>query len=208
MTDPAETSVASVSRTLDTASRNLLFCKARTANLFTDKPVDPALLRELYELMRWGPTSMNSSPVRISFLTSPEAKERLIPSLFDGNIERVKSAPVVAIIGQDMEFFEYLPTLFPHAPENKKIFERNEIAAEVNAFRNATLQGAYFIVAARAVGLDCGPMSGFDNAGVDKEFFGGTHVKSNFLCSLGYADKEKSYPRGPRFEFEEVCQVL
>ena len=208
MNETVQTPEVATHRKLNDASRNLLFCNARTANLFTDEPVDPALLRELYELMRWGPTSMNSSPIRIAFLTTPEAKERLIPSLFDGNVARVKSAPVVAIIGQDMEFFEYLPNLFPHAPENKKIFERNEIAAEVNAFRNATLQGAYFIVAARAVGLDCGPMSGFDNAGVDKEFFGGTHVKSNFLCSLGYADQSKCYPRGPRFEFEEVCQVL
>ncbi len=194
--------------TLDAAGRDLLFQKARTANRFLDKPVDPALLREIYELMKWGPTSMNSNPVRIAFLTTDEAKERLIPSLFDSNVARVKSAPVVAVIGQDMEFFEYLPRLFPSSPENKKIFERNEIAAEMNAFRNATLQGAYFIIAARAVGLDCGPMSGFDNAGVDKEFFGGTHVKSHFLCSLGYADPDRIYPRGPRFDFDEVCQVL
>lgn len=194
--------------TLDAAGRDLLFYGARTANLFLDKPVDPALLRELYDMMRWGPTSMNSCPVRISFLTTDEAKARLIPFLFDGNVARGKSAPVLAVIGQDLEFFEYLPRMFPHAPENKKIFERNEIAAQMNAFRNATLQGAYFIMAARAVGLDCGPMSGFDNAGVDKEFFGGTHVRSNFLCSLGYADPKETYPRGPRFDFEEVCQVI
>ncbi len=193
---------------LSDEGRALLFKDARTANRFLDKPVDPALLTELYELMKWAPTSMNSSPIRIAFLTSPEAKERLIPSLFDSNVARVQSAPVVAVIGQDLEFFEYLPRLFPSAPENKKIFENNEIAAQVNAFRNSTLQGAYFIMAARAVGLDCGPMSGFDNAGVDKEFFGGTYVKSNFLSSLGYADPEKTYPRGPRFDFEEVCQIL
>lgn len=193
---------------LDKTARNRLFCDARTANRFLDRPVAPPLLREIYDLMKWGPTSMNSCPVRIAFLTTPEAKNRLKPALFDGNIARVASAPVVAIIGQDMEFFGHLPRLFPHAPENRKIFEDNEIAAQVNAFRNASLQGAYFIVAARAVGLDCGPMSGFDNAAVDKEFFGGTHVKSNFLCSLGYADREHDYPRGPRFGFDEVCQVL
>ena len=194
--------------TLKSDARALLFTEARTANLFLDEPVAPEKLKELYELAKWGPTSMNSCPARIAFLTTPEAKERLMPALFDGNIARVKSAPVVAVIGQDLEFFQHLPRLFPHAPENKKIFEDNEIAAQMNAFRNATLQGAYFIMAARAVGLDCGPMSGFDNAEVDREFFSGTHVRSNFLCSLGYADPGARYDRGPRFDFEEVCQVI
>lgn len=193
---------------LDRQARALLFDEARTANRFLDQPVAPALLEEIYDLMKWGPTSMNSCPVRIAFLTSSQAKERLMPFLFDGNVARVKSAPVVAVIGHDMEFFRHLPKLFPHAPENRKIFEDNEIAAQVNAFRNGTLQGAYLIVAARAVGLDCGPMSGFDNAGVDKEFFRGTHVKSNFLCSLGHADRFSNYERGPRFDFGEVCQIL
>lgn len=193
---------------LDKAGRELLFTGARTANMFLDKPVDAELLHEIYELAKWGPTSMNSCPARVAFLTTPEAKERLMPALFDGNVDRVKSAPVVAIIGQDMEFFQHLPRLFPHAPENKKIFEDNEFAAQANAFRNATLQGAYFIMAARAVGLDCGPMSGFENAEVDKAFFSGTHVRSNFLCSLGYADPEANFPRAPRFDFEEVCQVI
>lgn len=193
---------------LDDAGRRLLFTEARTANLFRDRPVDTALLSEIYDLMKWGPTSMNGFPVRIAFLTTPEAKQRLLPSLFDGNIQRTQSAPVIAIIGQDLEFFEYLPKLYPHAPENKKIFEDNEIAAQVTALRNSTLQGAYFILAARAVGLDCGPMSGFDNARVDQEFFAGTHVRSNFLCTLGYADPEKHYKRGPRFDFDETCQVL
>ncbi|MEH6405261.1 MAG: malonic semialdehyde reductase [Sneathiella sp.] len=195
-------------KTLDPSARALLFTLARTANLFLDKPVEPKLLQEAYDLMKWGPTSMNSCPVRIVFLTTDNAKERLKSALFDGNIARVKSAPVVAVIGHDLEFFEHLPTLFPHAPENKKIFENNEYATQANAFRNATLQGAYFIMAARAVGLDCGPMSGFDNGAVDKEFFGGTHVKSNFLCSLGYADESQNFPRGPRFEYSEICQVL
>ncbi len=194
--------------TLDQSGRALLFLKARTANRFLDKPVAPELLHEIYDLMKWGPTSMNCCPVRIAFLTTSEAKKRLKPYLFDANVARVESAPMVAVIGQDMEFFQHLPRLYPHAPENKKIFEDNEFAALANATRNSTLQGAYFIIAARAVGLDCGPMSGFDNASVDKEFFGGTHVKSNFLCSFGYADRESEYERAPRFAFEEVCQVL
>ena len=146
--------------------------------------------------------------MRIAFLTTPEARARIVPLVFDGNVARVKSAPVIVIVGHDLEFFEHLPRLYPPAPENKKIFEHNEIAAQMTALRNGTLQGAYFIMAARALGLDCGPMSGFDNARVDQEFFAGTHVKSNFLCSLGYADKSTEYPRGPRFDFEEICQVL
>jgi 3-hydroxypropanoate dehydrogenase len=194
--------------TLDSHASKILFTEARTANLFLDKPVASNLLRDIYDLMKWGPTSMNSCPARIAFLTTPEVKQRLLPAAFDGNVERINSAPVVAIIGQDMEFFQHLPHLFPHAPENKKIFEDNEYAAEANAFRNSSIQGAYFIFAARAMGLDCGPMSGFDNAKVDKEFFGGTHVKSNFLCSIGYADPAAIFPRGPRFEFEDICQVL
>lgn len=189
-------------------TRKLLFTEARTANLFLDKPVDPSLLGEIYELMKWGPTSMNGCPARISFLTTPEAKARLRPALLDGNVRRAESAPVIAIIGMDMEFFRYLPELYPHAPENKKIFETNEFAAEITAIRNSTLQGGYFIMAARALGLDCGPMSGFDNVRVDQEFFSGTHVRSNFLCSLGYADPDRYYPRGPRFDFDEACQVL
>ena len=189
-------------------TRKLLFTQARTANLFLDRPVDPSLLAEIYDLMKWGPTSMNGCPARISFLTTPEAKARLRPALLDGNVRRAESAPVIAIIGMDMEFFRYLPELYPHAPENKKIFETNEFAAEITAIRNSTLQGGYFIMAARALGLDCGPMSGFDNVRVDQEFFSGTHVRSNFLCSLGYADPDKHYPRGPRFDFEEACQVL
>jgi 3-hydroxypropanoate dehydrogenase len=197
-----------MSSTLESNACKLLFTEAQTANLFIDKPVAPELLRDIYNLMKWGPTSMNSCPARIAFLTSPEAKTRLIPAAFDGNVARINSAPVVAIIAQDMEFFQHLPHLFPHAPESKKIFEDNEFAAEATAFRNSSIQGAFFIIAARAKGLDCGPMSGFDNARVDKEFFGGTHLKSNFLCTIGYADPAAAYPRAPRFEFEEICQIL
>jgi 3-hydroxypropanoate dehydrogenase len=197
-----------MSATLDEAGRKLLFTEARTANKFLDRPIDPALFEQIYALMKWGPTSMNGSPARICFVATPDAKKRLEPALFDGNKARVASAPAVAIIGQDLEWWQYLPRLFPHAPEYKAMFESNETAATGAAFRNATLQGAYFIMAARAVGLDCGPMSGFDNAAVDREFFSGTHVRSNFLCSIGYADPDQNYPRGDRFAFDEVCQVL
>lgn len=197
-----------MSKTLSDDGRRLLFTEARTANMFLDQPVDPALLTEIYDLMKWAPTSMNGCPARIVFLTTPDAKARLQPALFDTNQRRAASAPVIAIIGHDMEFWQYLPDLYPHAPENKKIFEHNEFAAQIAALRNSSLQGAYFILCARAVGLDCGPMSGFDNARVDQEFFSGTHVRSNFLCSLGYADPEKTYPRGLRFRFDEVCQLL
>lgn len=193
---------------LTETARQRLFTEARTANVFLDRPVDPTLMRDIYDLMKWGPTSMNGCPARISFLTTPEAKERAMPALIDGNIARAKSAPILAIIGMDMEFYHYLPDLYPHAPENKKIFENSEIAAQITAIRNSTLQGAYFIIAARSVGLDCGPMSGFDNTYIDQDFFAGTHVKSNFLCTLGYADPTRHYPRGPRFDFDEVCQVL
>lgn len=193
---------------LSPEGRALLFTQARTANRFRDDPVDPALLRELYDLMKWGPTSMNGSPARFVFLTTPQAKERLLPALFDGNVKRVLSAPVVAIVAQDLEFHDHLPRLYPPKPQARRLFERNETAAQVTAFRNATLQGAWLIMAARAVGLDCGPMSGFDNARVDQEFFAGTNVRSNFLVSLGHADETTHYPRGERFAFEEVCQVL
>lgn len=193
---------------LSNDARELLFSAARTANKFLDVPVDATLLNEIYDLQKWGPTSMNGSPMRLIFLTTETAKKRLYPSLFDGNLKRVKSAPVVAVVAQDMEFFDHLPRLYSPAPENRKIFEHNEIAAQMTAFRNSSMQGAYLIMAARAVGLDCGPMSGFDNARVDQEFFSGTYVKSNFLCSFGYADIATQYPRGPRFDFDEVCQIL
>jgi 3-hydroxypropanoate dehydrogenase len=197
-----------MTRTLSPEGRALLFTQARTANRFRDEAVDPALLREMYELLRWGPTSMNGCPLRLVFLTTPQAKARLVPALFKDNVKRVATAPVVAVVAHDLEFFDHLPRLYPPKPENRKLFEHNEFAAQAAAFRNGTLQGAYLILAARAVGLDCGPMSGFDNARVDQEFFAGTYVRSNFLVSLGYADEETHYPRGSRFSFEEVCQVL
>ncbi|WP_299609776.1 malonic semialdehyde reductase [uncultured Tateyamaria sp.] len=194
--------------TLDTTARQSLFTDARTANRFLPTPVAPHLLSELYDLMKWGPTSMNACPARLIFLTSPDARARLRPALFDGNVARARSAPVIAVIGHDLEFFDHLPRLFPVAPQNKQLFEDNETAAQITAFRNASMQGAYLIMAARAVGLNCGPMSGFDNAAVDQAFFAGTRIKSNFLCALGYADTSKEYPRADRFAFDEVCQVL
>ncbi|HUO91852.1 MAG TPA: malonic semialdehyde reductase [Rhizomicrobium sp.] len=186
---------------------DVIFRKARTQNKWQDKPVSTALLMAIYDLMRWGPTSANQSPARIVFLTTNEAKERLKPHLSEGNRAKTMSAPVTAIIGYDLDFPETLPKLFPHAPDAKNWF-KDPAAAQVHAFRNGSLQGAYFIIAARAVGLDCGPMSGFDNAGVDKEFFPDGRIKSNFLCSLGYGDPSGIFPRSPRLSFDEACKIL
>ncbi|ODA34060.1 malonic semialdehyde reductase [Veronia pacifica] len=192
---------------LNEHGRSLLFTEARTANRFLNKPIDMSVLQALYDLMKWGPTSMNQSPARITFVTTPEAKEMLKPALAGGNVARVESAPVIAIIGQDLRFFDHLPTLFPSAPDAGKMFEEDEEKAAVSAFRNSTLQGGYFILAARSVGLDCGPMSGFNNALVDQTFFADTSIKSNFICALGYADPEQYYPRGPRLSFDQACTV-
>jgi 3-hydroxypropanoate dehydrogenase len=184
-----------------------IFRKARTQNKWQNKPVSPALLMAIYDLMRWGPTSANMSPMRIVFVVSQEAKARLKPFLSLGNAEKTMTAPATAIIGYDVQFAETLPKLFPHAPDAKNWFSDPAIA-QVHAFRNGSLQGAYFIIAARAVGLDCGPMSGFDNAGVDREFFPGGTVKSNFLCSVGYGDPDGLFPRNPRLTFDEACRIL
>jgi 3-hydroxypropanoate dehydrogenase len=186
---------------------DVIFRKARTQNKWLDKPVSPALLMAVYDLMRWGPTSANMSPARISFVMSKEAKERLKPFLSEGNREKAISAPVTAIIGYDVNFAERLPKLFPHAPDAKNWFQDPAIA-QVHAFRNGSLQGAYFIIAARALGLDCGPMSGFDNAGVDREFFPNSTIRSNFLCSVGYGDPAGLFPRSPRLAFDEACEIL
>jgi 3-hydroxypropanoate dehydrogenase len=186
---------------------DVIFRKARTQNKWLDKPVSPALLMAVYDLMRWGPTSANMSPARIVFVMSKEAKERLKPFLSEGNRDKTMSAPVTAIIGYDVNFAEKLPKLFPHAPDAKNWFQDPAIA-QVHAFRNGSLQGAYFIIAARALGLDCGPMSGFDNAGVDREFFPDSTVKSNFLCSVGYGDPAGLFARSPRLAFDEACKIL
>ena len=186
---------------------DIIFRNARTQNKWLDKPVSNTMLMAIYDLMRWGPTSANNSPARILFLTTPEAKERLKPHLSEGNRAKTMSAPVTAIIGYDLDFPEHLPRLFPHNQDAKNWFN-DPVLRETTAFRNGTLQGAYFIIAARAVGLDCGPMSGFNNAGVDKEFFAGTNIKSNFICSLGYGDPSGIFPRSPRLTFDEACKIL
>jgi 3-hydroxypropanoate dehydrogenase len=186
---------------------DIIFRNARTQNKWLDKPVSNTMLMAIYDLMRWGPTSANNMPARILFITTPEAKERLKPHLSEGNRAKTMSAPVTAIIGYDLDFPEHLPRLFPHNQDAKNWF-KDPVLRETTAFRNGTLQGAYFIIAARAVGLDCGPMSGFNNAGVDKEFFAGTNIKSNFICSLGYGDPSGIFPRSPRLTFDEACKIL
>ena len=183
-----------------------LFTDARTQNGFTAEGVLPAKLQELQHLMKWGPTSANCSPARIVFVTSPEAKARLVDCMSPGNVEKTKQAPVVAIIGTDMAFYEKLPFLFPHA-DAKSWFVGKKEFADTTAFRNSSIQGGYFILAARAVGLDCGPMSGFDNAKVDAAFWAGTTVETNFIVSLGEGDPSKLFPRSPRLSFEEACSI-
>jgi 3-hydroxypropanoate dehydrogenase len=170
--------------------------------------VSDDLLRELYDLMKWCPTSANCCPARILFLRTPESKERLRPTLAAGNVDKTMAAPVTAIVAYDLKFYEQLPKLSPHIPEVRELFANSPELATTTAFRNGSLQGGYFILAARAVGLDCGPMSGFDNAKLDTEFFPAGNVKSNFLCNLGYGDPSKLFPRGPRLDFDEACQLL
>jgi len=193
---------------IDDAALKQLFIDARSQNKWQARDVPDALLREIFDLMELGPTSANCEPARIIFIKSASAKERLKPFLSEGNREKTMSAPVCAIIGHDLEFYEHLPKLFPHNLDAKTWFNGNAAHAERTAFRNGSLQGAYFMLAARALGLDCGPMSGFDNAGVDKEFFPDGKVKSNFLCALGYGDPSGLFPRSPRFGFDEVAKVL
>ena len=186
-----------------------LFLQARTHNGWLDKPVDDALLRQVWDLARMGPTSANCSPMRVVFVKSSEAKARLLPALMEGNRAKTQAAPVTAIFGYDSRFYDLLPRLFPHA-DARSWFDgpgREEVA-QATAFRNGTLQAAYFMLAARALGLDCGPMSGFDNAAVDREFFPGGRIKSNFICSLGYGNPEKLFPRSPRLEFDEACGII
>jgi 3-hydroxypropanoate dehydrogenase len=183
-----------------------LFDHARTQNGFTGEPVSEATLRKLYEMMKWGPTSANSSPARIIFVTSPEAKEKLLACVSPGNLEKTRAAPVTAIIGMDLAFYDKLPYLFPHADARSWFVGKKEFA-DTTAFRNSSIQGAYLIVAARALGLDCGPMSGFDNAKVDAAFWAGTEVKTNFICNLGRGDPSKVFARSPRLSFEEACRI-
>ncbi len=207
---------------LGVAALDQLFREARSHSAWLDKPVTNDTLMQLYDLMKWGPTSANGSPGRFAFIRSREAKERLRPTLAPGNVEKTMTAPVTVIIAYDLLFFEKLPKLFPHSPAMRDLFADNPQLIEVTAKRNSSLQGAYLIIAARALGLDCGPMSGFDNAKLDEEFFGAGqecegceqeffpsgHVKSNFLCNLGYGDASKLFLRAPRLEFIEACSLL
>jgi 3-hydroxypropanoate dehydrogenase len=192
---------------VDNETLDLIFRKARTHVAWLGRPVSDSTLKEAYDLMKWAPTSANSSPARILFVRTPEAKAKLAQALSPGNLEKTNAAPVTAIIAHDMEFYEHLPKLYPQA-DAKSWFKGNKDLIQTTAFRNGTLQGAYLILAGRALGLDCGPMSGFDNAKVDELFFSGTSWKSNFLCNLGYGDPTKVHPRNPRLSFEEACKIV
>jgi 3-hydroxypropanoate dehydrogenase len=200
-----------MSKPLPDASLDQLFRNARTRNGWTDTPVPETLIRATYDLAKMGPTSANNSPARFMFLQSPEAKARLEPLLMEGNRAKTMTAPWVCIIATDMKFFDKIPQLFPHNPGAREWFSSPEAAFD-NGFRNGTLQAAYLMLAARSLGLDCGPMSGFDRAGVDREFFAGDaemeHWKSNFLCAIGYGSEHNLFPRLPRLSFEEACRVL
>jgi 3-hydroxypropanoate dehydrogenase len=192
---------------LDDSALDTIFRKARSQNKWFDKPVSREQLVALFDLMRWGPTSANCFPVRIVFVTTPAAKERLRPLVLEGNRQKVTDAPVTAIIGYDTRFYDWLPRLFPHV-DAKSWFIDKPGFAETTAFRNSSLQGAYFIMAARAIGLDCGPMSGFDNEAVDQEFFPGGQIKSNFICAIGYGDPAGLLERLPRPDINEMCSFV
>lgn len=184
-----------------------LFRKARTANAWKDEAISDETIRNIYDVMKWGPTSANSSPLRMVFVKSPEAKERLSSALDAGNVAKVMNAPVTAIFAYDMKFYEHLKFLFPHA-DARSWFEGKPDKILDTAFRNGTLQAAYFMIAARGFGIDCGPMSGFSKEKVDKEFFPDGRFKSNFICSLGTADPSKTLPRSPRFDFGDIARIL
>jgi nitroreductase len=192
---------------LDAAALDQLFRNARTHNGWLAKPVPDSLLAELHDLMKWAPTSANCWPLRVVYVKSPAAKARLLPLLMEGNRAKTEAAPVTAILGMDLDFPDTLPKLFPHT-DAKSWFAGNAPLIEATAFRNSSLQGAYFMLAARALGLDCGPMSGFDADKVNAEFFAGSNVKANFICNLGYGDPAALFPRSPRPAFEDVCKIV
>jgi len=192
---------------IDNNTLDILFRNARTHNGWLDKPVSDVQLQEIYDLMKWGPTSANCSPARIVFVKSAAEKEKLVACMSPGNVDKTKAAPVTAIIGMDYAFYDKLPQLFPHA-DAKSWFVGNQPMIDATTFRNASLQGAYFIIAARAAGLDCGPMSGFDADKVNAAFFAGSSIKANFICNLGYGDASKLFGRSPRLSFEEACKVI
>jgi len=205
---------------LNDEALDVLFRQARTYRTWQDRPVSDETLLRLYDLMRWAPTSANSCPARILFLRTPEAKQRLLPALSPGNVDKTMKAAVTAIVAYDELFYEKLPQLSPHNPAFRDVFASSPELAQTTAFRNGSLQGAYLMLAARSVGLDCGPMSGFDNAKVDEEFFPlptgkaetqvgpAGRIRSNFLCNLGYGDPAGLHPREPRLSFEEACRIL
>jgi 3-hydroxypropanoate dehydrogenase len=207
---------------LDDATLDQLFRSARTHNAWLDKPVTDETLHEIYDVMKWAPTSANANPARFVFIRSKEAKERLRPTLAPANVEKTMTAPVTVIVAYDLLFHEKLPKLFPQSPSMRNLFATNPQLIEATAQRNSTLQGAYFMLAARSLGIDCGPLSGFDNAKLDEEFFGAGnecigceqeffpegHVRSNFLCNLGYGDPSKLHARLPRLDFAEACSIL
>ena len=209
-------------QSVDDRALDTFFREARSYTKWQQRPVTDETLRDLYELLKWGPTSANCGPARFAFLRSTEAKERLRPALAPLNVEKTMTAPVTVIVAYDLKFYEYLPKLFPHNPGMPKLFQSSPDLVEATAKRNSSLQGAYMMMAARALGLDCGPMSGFDQAKVDEEFFAAGkpcfgceqeffaegHVKSNFLCNLGYGDPSTLHPRLPRLSFSEACSLL
>ena len=197
-----------MSDVLSSDGQDLIFRKARTHNVWQNKPVEDALMGQVYDLAKMGPTSANMCPLRIVFVKSREGKEKLKPALDAGNVAKTMAAPVTAILGMDIHFYEKLPQLFPHVDAKAWFKDLPDNVLEVIALRNSSLQGAYFMLAARSLGLDCGPMSGFNNAKVDETFFAGTTVKSNFLCNLGYGDASKLHPRSPRLTFEEACKLV
>jgi 3-hydroxypropanoate dehydrogenase len=191
---------------VDDKALDQIFREARTQNGWLDRPVSDDLLRRLYDLVKMGPTSANCLPMRLVFVKGQTAKERLLSCLVPGNVEKARSAPVIAIVAHDLEFYEKLPRLFPHT-DARAWFVGNDELTRSTAFRNGTLQGAYLILAARSLGIDCGPMSGFDNARLDELFFPDGEIKSNFLVSLGYGDTSKLLPRSPRLSFDEACRI-
>ena len=195
-------------QTAEPATLRLLLTEARTINTWTDQEVSVDTLKDIYEIMKMGPTSANSCPARLIFLKSSNAKERLRKALKPNNVDKTMNAPVTVIVGYDIEFWTHAEKTFPQSPATQQAFKDNLSGSQIAAFRNGSLQGAYFIIAARALGLDCGPMSGFDNALVDEEFFAGTTFRSNFLCNLGYGDASATFKRLPRHEFNDVCEVF
>jgi 3-hydroxypropanoate dehydrogenase len=184
-----------------------LFTEARTQNGYFDQAIPEATLRALYDLLKWGPTAANTCPARFVFVQSPQAKARLLEGMSPGNVQKVTEAPVTVIVGMDLEFYEKLGQLFPHAPAARSWFAGNAAHIEATALRNSSLQGGYMILAARALGLDCGPMSGFDAAKVDAAFWSGTAVKTNFICTLGHGNPAKVHARSPRLAFDEACTL-